>query len=846
MSSSKQRWRLPCARTSGQTGDGSSKGTTTIVRSLFAALAVLVLAGLFAGPASAFPTYNYASSFGPYGSGAGQMKEPPSLATDASGKIYVADQWNSRIEVFDASGAYLSQFGAPYLYQPNDIAIDAAGNRWIVESSTDKVFKFNAKNEYVSSFGEFGTGNGQLNRPQSLDVDSKGNIWVLDADNRRLQEFSSAGAYVRQIKSGTYGGNEFEPLSRLAIDSKDNIWAINAGPSGGAFEFSSEGSFVRQIAAGKFLEGTLEIDAANQVWAPYLVVLGGFSWSHIGVFSSTGELLGEFGSGPQNEEPGGVPFFPRDIAFDSVGNPWILCLSKGNSVEHWLALPTATTLAATNIKETEATLNATVNPQKAETTYQFEYGTTLAYGSKVPVTAKSAGSGGTDVALSQAVAGLSPGTTYHYRVVATNAAGATPGKDVAFTAALAPQNKFPPEASSAKPAEAIPETASNGKWSASPAPSFTYQWQRCSAAGTECVNIVGATANTYTPIEADVAHTLVIAVKATNSAGSSTAYSKPTEAVRKLGQITEYTLPGGSSPKRITREFEGNYWYTGASEEKIGKITPAGTVTEYSTEGISPVGIASGAGKIWFAGTYEVAASMTTAGVVTKYTTAAGNVVDVAWGPDSRAWFTATGGKLIAINKSGVMTEYALPAGTSPNHITLGPDGNLWFIDTQCGSKTSCNVVKSTTSGVITKYPVPVGEIPLDIAAGPDLNIWPTFPNGTTGKLGKMTTLRGAHAVLPARHLPVCGRNYGRPRREYVVHREKRRQDRQDHSVGSRHDVFAADWEPTARHHSRRRRHALVHRDRIWQDRQDRRLTNSLLGPAGPVRHGFADGAVLP
>ena len=740
MSSSKQRWRLPCARTSGQTGDGSSKGTTTIVRSLFAALAVLVLAGLFAGPASAFPTYNYASSFGPYGSGAGRMKEPPSLATDASGKIYVADQWNSRIEVFDASGAYLSQFGAPYLYQPNDIAIDAAGNRWIVESTPTRSSSSTPKTNMSprSENSELATGSSIARSPlMSIPKATSGSSMQTTGDSKSsaLPAHTSGKSKAELTEVMNSNLSQDLPLTPKIISGQSM-----PGPSGGAFEFSSEGSFVRQIAAGKFLEGTLEIDAANQVWAPYLVVLGGFSWSHIGVFSSTGELLGEFGSGPQNEEPGGVPFFPRDIAFDSVGNPWILCLSKGNSVEHWLALPTATTLAATNIKETEATLNATVNPQKAETTYQFEYGTTLAYGSKVPVTAKSAGSGGTDVAVSEAVAGLSPGTTYHYRVVATNAAGATPGKDVAFTAALAPQNKFPPEASSAKPAEAIPETASNGKWSASPAPSFTYQWQRCSAAGTECVNIVGATANTYTPIEADVAHTLVIAVKATNSAGSSTAYSKPTEAVRKLGQITEYTLPGGSSPKRITREFEGNYWYTGASEEKIGKITPAGTVTEYSTEGISPVGIASGAGKIWFAGTYEVAASMTTAGVVTKYTTAAGNVVDVAWGPDSRAWFTATGGKLIAINKSGVMTEYALPAGTSPNHITLGPDGNLWFIDTQCGSKTSCNVVKSTTSGVITKYPVPVGEIPLDIAAGPDGNIWLTFPNGTTGKIGKMTT----------------------------------------------------------------------------------------------------------
>ena len=70
------------------------------------------------------------------------------------------------------------------------------------------------------------------------------------------------------------------------------------------------------------------------------------------------------------------------------------------------------------------------------TTYHFDYGPTAAYGSSTPEVA--AGDGHSAVAASAALAGLLAGTTYHYRVVATSAGGATPGADAAFTTAPLP------------------------------------------------------------------------------------------------------------------------------------------------------------------------------------------------------------------------------------------------------------------------------------------------------------------------------------------------------------------------------------------------------------------------
>jgi phosphodiesterase/alkaline phosphatase D-like protein len=107
--------------------------------------------------------------------------------------------------------------------------------------------------------------------------------------------------------------------------------------------------------------------------------------------------------------------------------------------------PTATTGDATGITNTQATLAGTVNPQGQLTSYAFQYGTTTAYGQQTSLT--SAGSGRADTPVRADLAGLTPGTEYHYRVIATNADGTTVGADRTFrTTGTAPP---PPTAPSA-------------------------------------------------------------------------------------------------------------------------------------------------------------------------------------------------------------------------------------------------------------------------------------------------------------------------------------------------------------------------------------------------------------
>ena len=93
--------------------------------------------------------------------------------------------------------------------------------------------------------------------------------------------------------------------------------------------------------------------------------------------------------------------------------------------------PVATTEAASPVSESGATVHASVNPEGFATRYHFEYGTEAEnYGASTP--SAEAGSGTTSIQVSSAIAGLQPGTTYHYRIIADSATGTSAGEDKTF------------------------------------------------------------------------------------------------------------------------------------------------------------------------------------------------------------------------------------------------------------------------------------------------------------------------------------------------------------------------------------------------------------------------------
>jgi hypothetical protein len=99
----------------------------------------------------------------------------------------------------------------------------------------------------------------------------------------------------------------------------------------------------------------------------------------------------------------------------------------------WAVPPTLTPVSATNVQGVSALLKGTVDPEGLATTYRFEYSTNAGFTGSVKTPIASAGSGVDPRPARAAVSGLTPSTTYHYRLLATNASGTTTGTATSFT-----------------------------------------------------------------------------------------------------------------------------------------------------------------------------------------------------------------------------------------------------------------------------------------------------------------------------------------------------------------------------------------------------------------------------
>jgi hypothetical protein len=109
--------------------------------------------------------------------------------------------------------------------------------------------------------------------------------------------------------------------------------------------------------------------------------------------------------------------------------------------------PSVTTGAALGVGSSAATIAGTIDPNGSLSSCRFEYGSSTAYGTIVPC-ATDPGEGSDPVAEQLVLSGLSPRTTYHYRLVGSNAGGTTKGLDATFTTqALPPATLPPPEQS---------------------------------------------------------------------------------------------------------------------------------------------------------------------------------------------------------------------------------------------------------------------------------------------------------------------------------------------------------------------------------------------------------------
>ena len=188
----------------------------------------------------------------------------------------------------------------------------------------------------------------------------------------------------------------------------------------------------------------------------------------------------------------------------------------------------------------------------------------------------------------------------------------------------------------------------------------------------------------------------------------------------------------------------------------IGRITPAGGITEFPTSGGFASNLTVGPdGDLWFAENFSIfGIPKDSSGAIGRITPAGGitefplpttdiSLSSLTVGPDGNLWFTAgpamepasSIGVTGRITPAGDLAEFPLPAGDgSPGDLTVGPDGNLWFVATRGAGQQMQTMIGRITpadaNGITEVQLSPAGSaLAASLTVGPDGNLWSTEDN---------------------------------------------------------------------------------------------------------------------
>ncbi|MGI9098614.1 MAG: 6-bladed beta-propeller [Solirubrobacteraceae bacterium] len=157
-----------------------------------------------------------ARTIGSQGSGPGKLLDPSALAIDASGTISVADTGNERIARFSTDGRYLGS--RTDVGRTRGIAVTPDGTRTYVAGTNSRIAVYDADDAFVTEFGGLGSKLGKIAAPGQIALDAAGNLWVADRGNSRVQEFGPAGERLLTFGERGTGPGQFINPTGVSID----------------------------------------------------------------------------------------------------------------------------------------------------------------------------------------------------------------------------------------------------------------------------------------------------------------------------------------------------------------------------------------------------------------------------------------------------------------------------------------------------------------------------------------------------------------------------------------------------------------------------------------------------
>ncbi len=354
----------------------------------------------------------------------GSNNNPHAITAGPAGDIWFTKQTSpGAIGRVTTSGSFLADYG-PTANLPSGIAVGSDGNAWFTASANPGSIGRVTPAGVVTPFSTGLTANGG---PWEIATGDDGNLYFTEAAvGGRLGQITPSGA-----------------ITEFSTGLSSAPWGITNGPDGNIWFSEIAGSRLGRLT----LPPAATTNPATAL-TPTGVTLAAsvtpraqatdvhFEWGLTGAYGTSTTPVAA-GSGTiavtvTQAVTGLVPSTAYNFRAVAT-NATATVNGADRTFTTSAAAPGVTTTAATTVEQTSATLHATADPNGAAGTYHFEFGLTTAYGDRMPATDAAIAPGTTSQALQQAVSGLAAGTTYHYRVVATNATGTTNGADLSFT-----------------------------------------------------------------------------------------------------------------------------------------------------------------------------------------------------------------------------------------------------------------------------------------------------------------------------------------------------------------------------------------------------------------------------